>query len=328
MDFVIDWLRHIWDLLQVTGWWILFGLALSALMQAMLPRAVWKLRGGAAVITAVIGGALLPMCNFAIVPLAFGIWQASGNMASALAFFSAATLLHPAALLLAYGYMGPVLTIAYAAAALAAAMLSGLVAMWFFDYREGTGRRKLGDAFRQSFLQNGPRLALWVCIGIVAQAALMAFFPTTVYRAVITDPTGASVMEAAAMGVLRHVCIPDDLSLTASLVASGLAPGSALLFLLLGVGTNLPDLLALGGMAGKKAAALFFGITTLCSTAAWGIVRLWIEPGFLPRFNLAGTEIFTLWANRLSIGTWMPARLPCALLLLAMGLYGLWQKEN
>ena len=38
MDFFIDWLHHIWDLLQVTGWWILFGLALSAVMQAVLPQ--------------------------------------------------------------------------------------------------------------------------------------------------------------------------------------------------------------------------------------------------------------------------------------------------
>jgi hypothetical protein len=155
----------------------------------------------------------------------------------------------------------------------------------------------------------------------------MALFPASVYRAVLLDPTGASVMEAVAMAILRHVCIPDDLSLVASLVASGLAPGSALLFLLLGVVTNLPDLLTLGGMAGKKAAALFAGLTALCSTAMWGILRLLVEPGFLPRFNLAGTEIYTLWANRLSIGTWMPARLSCALLLLAMGLYG-FRKRN
>ena len=327
MDFFIDWLHYIWDLLQVTGWWILFGLALSAVMQAVLPQAVWKLRGIAAVSAAVIGGALLPMCNFGIVPLAFGIWQASGNMAAALAFFSAAVLLNPAALLLAIGYMGPVLTVAYGVAALAAAVLTGLLAMRFCPPGEGTGRRRLGDALRQSFLQDGPRLALWICIGILVQGGLMALFPASVYRAVLLDPTGASVIEAVVMGVLRHVCIPDDLSLMASLVASGLAPGSALLFLLAGVVTNLPDLLALGGMAGKKAAALFAGSAVLCSTAVWGVLRLWVEPGFLPRFNLAGTEIYTLWANRLSIGTWMPARLPCALLLLAMGLYG-FQRSN
>lgn len=48
--------------------------------------------------------------------------------------------------------------------------------------------------------------------------------------------------EAAAAVALRHVCIPDDISLAASLTASGLRPGWTVLLLLMGVSTNLPEL--------------------------------------------------------------------------------------
>lgn len=300
-----------WSLLETLGWWILLGMLLGCLVQ-FLPggnrqreKRLWNIPAAAAL------GVALPMCNFAAVPLAVSLLKWGSGVS--LAFLAGASLLNPAALLLGWVYLGPKLTVAYALSAAAISLLAGMAGE---HWGEDLPRRK-ADA----------RLAadgiLWLMLGIAAQAVLPS---SSLWKSVVANPAGVSFWEAAAAGTLRHVCIPDDIALAASLTASGLRPGWAVLLLLMGVSTNLPELFALYGTAGKRNAGIYL-LTMVCgSFLAAVLTQLALGAGFVPQFNLANAAWFEKLASLLSIRTWMPAKTPCACALLLLFGWALWHR--
>ena len=324
MHFINDWIRHVWELVQTVGWWFFVGLLLCIVMKCCLTNRAWTMRGSLPICLAVLGGAALPMCNFAVVPLVACMLLCGSACSTALAFLAAGVLVNPAALLLSYAYMGPVMTGLYALAALLTAFAAGLLGRKLPDLplsSEVRGSTK--ESIRFCLLKLGRRLAAWMLLGIVLEGALLALFPAAEYQALLLAPAENSVLDTALLAVFRHICIPDDIALTASLVASGLTPGKALLFLLLGVGSNLPELTVLWGISGKKTALCFLITLSLGALVFWGLSELLITPHFVPKFSLTGVDAIVQLANRISVRTWMPMRLPCAVALLLMGLSGL-----
>ena len=188
--------------------------------------------------------------------------------------------------------------------------------------RTGVRRLSFPQAVGETFGVFEMELAFRVVLGILAEAVLLAAVPSGLWQNALADPGSISFLESAAMGIFRHVCIPDDVSLAASLAAAGLRPGGVVLFLMMGVCTNLPELSVLWGMAGKKTAALYGGITAAGSVSLAALTELTIGKGFAPRFNLADAGMFTQLAGLLSIRTWIPARVPCALGVFVLSVCG------
>lgn len=310
MELFTEYFDRVYQLFLTMGWWIIAGLTLSALLWR-LPQKLFALRGAPAVLLAVLGGAVLPLCNFAAVPIAVGILKRGGKASTALSFLCAASLLNPSSVLLAWAYMGMKLSAAYVCAAFLLALLMGLAAERLHIETSS------GPTGFWAFIS---RLSLWVVCGILLQALLQDFFPVT---RLLLDPQGTSPLMTGLFALCRHMCIPDDISLAASLAASGMAPGSAVLLLLLGAGSNLPELVSLWQMGSKKTAIAYFAVIVAGSAAAFIIVQLVMGAGFVPQYSLAEAEKFVSLSNALSIKTWMPARIPCAAALLLLGLYGL-----
>ncbi|MGM9589896.1 MAG: permease [Faecousia sp.] len=317
MTLIQNFAAHFWTLMETLGWWTLLGLLLGWLLR-FLPLAGKNNGDGKhwGILGAVVAGALLPMCNFAAVPIAAALLACGAGVGVPLAFLCSATLLNPAGLLLGWAYMGPALTVAYLCGALAAALLAGVAGeRWQSALPERKNNPDMAGA-----------LIFWVMLGIAAQAALLTMTPRSLWQNLVLNPRAASLWEAAAAGVFRHVCIPDDISLAASLAASGLRPGWTVLLLMMGVCTNLPELFALYGTAGKKTAGLYL-LTTVSVSLLAALLTQWVlGAGFVPQFNLANADRFTRLANLLSIRTWMPAKGPCAWGLLLLFGWTLWRR--
>lgn len=322
MWLITDWLVHSWGLLQIRGWWFAVGLIFGAVVMVLPLRAEQKQKNGI-LCWPVVCGALLPVCNFATVPLAVVLLNRGMGTGAVFAFFSAAVLLNPSGILSAWAYMGPTVTTAYLFTAISAAWLAGMAGNRCLEQKAQKQEKSVSAYVRLS-----TRLAVWMLLGILAQALLLTLAPADIWQNIVGNPQGASFLEIAMAGIFRHVCIPDDVSLIASLVASGLRPGCAVLFLIIGICTNLPELFVLYGMAGKKPAALYLLVTAAVGIAGAALTECLIGADFVPQFNLAGAAAYTDLANLLSIRTWMPAKIPCAIVLLLFAALGLWNRRK
>ena len=273
-------------------------------------------------------GALLPVCNFAVIPLGVVLQMRGIQIGAVFTFLSAAVLLNPSGVLSAWAYMGPKLTIVWVFSALIVSLAVGMAGTWMLpsadhDQQEVTPKR----TFLHAVLRSVPELALWLVLGVLAQGLLQTFMPKDIWQTLLLNPAGASVADASAAALSRHICIPDDTALAASLVATGFPPGWAVLLLTFGICTNLPELFVLYGMTGKRPAALYTLVTLCVSMAAGILAQLLIGPEFVPQFSLANAEPLIRISNLLSIRTWMQARSLCAATLLLLACYALWQRK-
>jgi uncharacterized membrane protein len=119
----------------------------------------------------------------------------------------------------------------------------------------------------------------------------------------------------------------------AALVASGAAPGIAITFLMTGAATNLPELISIYKMIGKRAVMIYSALVILASMAIGRLANQWLMPGFVPFYHLdRAREVIGL-ANRLIVSVPDPIRNACSIIVLLLflracqpWLSGFWKK--
>ena len=327
MDLITDWLIHIWDLLQVRGWWFVVGLLLCIIVR-FLPLKAEESQQKCFSLWPVVWGTVLPVCNFSVILPAAALCNRGIRTGAVFAFLSAAVLLNPSGILSGWAYMGPELTAAWVISAAAVSVAAGMTGAHLVPMaKDAESERKSQSTLYHTFFTFAPELALWLVLGILAQALLQALAPKGFWQTLLVNPAVASFGDAVAAGLFRHVCIPDDVALAASLVATGFQPGWAVLFLTVGICTNLPELFVLYGIAGKKAVVVYSVTTVAAGIAAGIVIQLLMGAGFVPQFSLADAEPLIRIANLLTIRTWMHARGACAAALLLCACCGLWRRK-
>ena len=326
MQLIRDWTGRSWELLQIRGWWFAVGLVLC-IVAVFLPLKAEKSQNKHMLFLCVVLGIFLPVCNFAAIPLAVLLKKRDVRIGAVIAFLCAANLLNPAGMLLGWAYMGAELASSWMISAVLVSLFAGIICGRLLQPKENEEAVILQTPLKD-FRQLVPELACWLVAGVLAQGFLQVLIPNALWSNLLLNPKDASFVQVAVAGLCRHVCLPDDVSLAASMVATGLRPGYAVLFLVAGVCTNLPELFVLYGMTGKKTAVGYLCITTAAGLLAAFATECLIGSDFVPQFNLADTEHLVRLANLCNIRTWMPARIPCACILLFLAGLGLWRRND
>ena len=73
-------------------------------------------------------------------------------------------------------------------------------------------------------------------------------------------------------GIPLYICAAASTPIAAALIAKGMSPGTALVFLLSGPATNIATIVVIGKTLGKKATAIYLGSISVCSIALGIIV--------------------------------------------------------
>jgi hypothetical protein len=84
------------------------------------------------------------------------------------------------------------------------------------------------------------------------------------------------------VGIPLYICATASTPLAASLIAKGMSPGTAFVFLLAGPATNVATITMVARFLGKRSAALYLGMISLCALGAgflldWFYLKLGIS---------------------------------------------------
>jgi len=120
------------------------------------------------------------------------------------------------------------------------------------------------------------------------------------------------------------VCAVAHIPLVATLLATGAGPGAAIVFLVTGTATNLPELFALYKTIGKRTVIIYTTSLIVSSLVAGVCVNLWLGADFSPVFDpLASLDLIEtgekLW---LSPGALIKTLAAC--LTIALAAWGFW----
>jgi hypothetical protein len=110
-------------------------------------------------------------------------------------------------------------------------------------------------------------------IGIVFAGIISYAVPESLIQNYLGSGFG-SMLVMLLVGIPLYICATASTPLAASLVAKGMSPGTAFVFLLAGPATNAATITMVARFLGKRSAALYLGVISLCALGA-GFVLDW-----------------------------------------------------
>jgi uncharacterized membrane protein YraQ (UPF0718 family)/YHS domain-containing protein len=327
--FVVDGLRMAAEMAYEVWWALVFGFAISAIVQAWVPRARIERAlsgdGVAPVVRATALGAASSSCSYAAVAIAKSLFQKGASATSALAFQFASTNLVWELGLVIWILLGWRFTVAELLGGIVLILMMALLLRVFVSRRleeEAREHAREADAGHvhhsaESELPWRERLRsvsawsdvahnfrgdwemLWKEIGIgFLLAGFIALVPTGVFNAAFVQdaPAPLRLIENAVLGpliaVVSFVCSVGNIPLAAVLWSSGLSFGGVIAFI-------FADLIVLpivaiyrkyyGGAFAARIVALMFVTMVAASLVIDGIFS---APGLLPSVHPKRSDVF------------------------------------
>ena len=304
-DWVGRYLQAVWAITAESAGWVMASLVLGGLIREFLPSSRFQrllnAPGYGALGGAVLVGALLPICSCGVVPLAISLHRSGVRIGPVMAFTAATPMINPAAVILATGLLGPQLTLAYVGLGLVLPLLLGVAAERWSGVTPvspggptgsgavahapaATGAR-VAAGLRWGLLELGPSVAFYLAVGVLLAGLVMAAAPTVWLDRYLGAEAFTSLLVVGGLGAVIYVCAVAHIPLVATLLAAGAAPGAAIVFLVTGTATNLPELLALHKALGRRVIVVYVLGLVGASFAAGLAVNAWLLPGFAPVFD-------------------------------------------
>lgn len=308
MAWVLALANAAWGILVESAGWIVVSLALGGVIHEFLPTSALRRQlnrpGQGATAGAVLLGALLPICSCGVIPLAVSLYRAGVRLGPVMAFAAATPIINPAAVIMSYALLGPALTAAYVTLGLGLPWLLALLCDRYGDQRRArsgmfaitpaanvavntTVAARIMRGLRWGIIDLGTALSFYLAIGIALGAILSVLVPPNWIDEYLGTNSIISLLAAAVLGASIYVCAVAHIPLVATLLVAGATPGLAIVFLVTGTATNLPELFALYKAIGRRTVIIYVTGLVLASVLAGLIVNALLLPGFKPVFDPA-----------------------------------------
>lgn len=303
-------IQAFWAILLESSAWVVLSLLVGGLAHEFLPTSNVRQRlnrpGISSTLGAVALGAMLPICSCGVIPLAVSLYRAGVRLGPVMAFAAATPMINPAAVVLSYALLGPSLTLAYVVLGLLLPLLLGVLCERFGDKRPSkslpfplsqsvtdtplrTGSRsfaqRIGQGLQWGLFSLGPTIGYYLAAGIALAAMVSVLVPQTWMQEYLGDASLLGLLAVGLFGASIYVCAVAHIPLVATLLAAGAGPGAAVVFLVTGAATNLPELLTLYHTIGKRTVILYTTVMISASVLAGVAINAWLLPGFKPVFD-------------------------------------------
>lgn len=286
--FLGDFAKETLYIIYESGIFIVFGFLIAGLLQVYLrtDRLVRFLGGKnlKAVINAALIGAPIPLCSCGVVPTAVGLRKKGASREAAISFLISTPETGVDSIAITWGLLGPVFAVVRPIVAVITAGVAGVAHIFLGEESrpngdisgekeegaigtaevcagrepgyappEQTATRsdRLRGAMHYAFVKLFDELAFWFLFGMVLTGFLTAVLPDNFLAE--TMGTGLfSMVVVILVGVPLYMCASSSTPVAVALLAKGLSPGAALVFLLTGPATNGATLSVVGKAFGGR----------------------------------------------------------------------------
>ncbi|MHC4696318.1 MAG: SO_0444 family Cu/Zn efflux transporter [Planctomycetota bacterium] len=291
LNFLTNWAYETWGMVVEAAPWLLVGFVLAGVIYAWLP--LDKVRrhlggpGWGGVLKASLVGIPLPLCSCSVIPVAASLRKQGASKGAFLSFLISTPETGVDSIAISYALLGPFLAVVRPVAAFVTALTAGFMIGWTGDEAresaraegrgsldcsntgccEGTGETGSGrliTALRYGFVDLFADLAIWLVAGFVLAGLLSAVMP----EGFLERRVGSGIMPMLLMlvvGMPLYVCATSSTPVAAALIAAGLSPGAALVFLLVGPASNAATMVVVARDLGKRGLVLY--LTTMAVVA-------------------------------------------------------------
>jgi HflK protein len=270
--------------------YLLLGFALAGVLHIVLERSerfsrLLSERGSRSVILAAVLGAPIPLCSCGVLPAGLALRKSGATKGATASFLISVPETDIVSIVMTYGLLGPLMAVARPVAALITAMITGqtmnLADRWIERSDEPSAPEadceecgsepapkwgKVRGALHYGFVKFFDDIVGSLILGLLVGGVITALLP----RFELGTASGGSLLTMLAMLVVAmpmYVCATSSTPIAAGLVAGGLSPGAALVFLLAGPATNMASVVVLGKHLGRAALVVYLASIALVSVA-------------------------------------------------------------
>ncbi len=284
-----------------TGFWaataemapyLLLGFAVAGVLSAFVSPALVERhlagRGLAPVTKATLFGIPLPLCSCGVIPVAASLRAHGASRGATTSFLISTPQTGVDSILVTYSMLGPIYAIFRPLAALVTGVLGGLVVSGL-DARDaaraastpaaadatgcddGCGipdeqPRGWKGALTYGFVSLPRDIGRSLLLGLVIAAAIAVFVPDDFAGSFGTGIAG--MLGMLLVGVPLYVCATGSVPIAAALIAKGVSPGAALVFLMTGPATNAAAIATVWKIMGRRTAMTYLVIVVVGALAA------------------------------------------------------------
>lgn len=135
-------------------------------------------------------------------------------------------------------------------------------------------QKQLLKGIKYAYIELLGDISKWMIIGILLSGIISYTIPENLIQNYLGGGIG-SMLVMLLVGIPLYICATASTPLAASLVAKGMSPGTAFVFLLAGPATNAATITMVARFLGKRSAVLYVGVISLCALGA-GILLDWL----------------------------------------------------
>jgi len=261
-----------WNILLELSPWLLLGAAIAGAIHVLLPKDWMKrhLTGRLGVLKSVLVGIPLPLCSCSVIPVGLGIRRDGASDGAAVGFLISTPQTGVDSILVS----GSMLGWPFAAFKVLAALVMGLVGGTVTDAVPSSldeGNRDMDSAESHAHGTAGTRAAAavghavelirsiwkWLVAGVLISALITWLVPPNSLNSLPGMTGFTALLVTLVVSLPLYVCATASVPIAAALVAGGLSPGAAMVFLMAGPATNVATVGAVYRTLGLRALAIY-----------------------------------------------------------------------
>ncbi|HPO44699.1 MAG TPA: SO_0444 family Cu/Zn efflux transporter [Spirochaetota bacterium] len=270
MDILTGLIREIWHTFNEAAPYILFGTFMAGVIQTFVDkdRIVRHLGkpGFKSVFMAALFGVPLPLCSCGVLPTAMSLRKNGASRGATLAFMISTPETGIDSIMLSFALLDPIMAVFRPVAAFITAVVAGVMEN-LLGHKEKAleppkeekcphcsegaarsiargqnqhyGKRFIGG-MEYAFVDLLGDIALWLALGIGIGGVISFFIPASFIENYLGRGLSAMFIMLL-IGIPLYICASASTPIASALIAKGMAPGAALVFLLVGPATNRGD---------------------------------------------------------------------------------------
>ncbi|MBQ1346021.1 MAG: permease [Kiritimatiellae bacterium] len=269
--------------------WLVFGFLMAGIIAVWIPRAwVNRMMGGSSgfggILRAVAIGVPLPICSCGVLPIAAGLRKHGAGKGPTAALLISTPQTGIDSILATYALLGPVFAVARPVAAALTGVVGGAVvsavggedASTVAVEESAAGSRGVKAIFWQAYRRLLGSVAKPLAVGLAVSALVTVLVPDNFFADAFHGSDWIAMPVMAIVGFPMYVCSTASIPIAASLIAKGVSPGAAFVFLMVGPAMNAMSITTVAALVGRKAAAAYVAVIMI------GAVLCGIAINFIP----------------------------------------------
>ena len=229
-------------------------------------------------------GVPLPLCSCGVIPVAATLRESGASKGSTVSFLVSTPQTGVDSVFLTYGMLGPAFALFRPIAAFFSGILSGVVINNFDEDEHYHTRKedleknnqlqfkdKIISGVKYGFISLPADIVVPLFKGLLVAAAISIFLPPDYIANHFTSNKYVQSLTMLAISIPFYVCATASIPVAVALMAKGISPGAAFIFLMAGPATNASSIAVIKNILGAKTlyfylalisfSAIFFGLT-------------------------------------------------------------------